>query len=594
MHELAQTQSRQELHYAPSGWLRRYVFATDHKVIGRQYLGISLLWAIIGGLSVFLMRWQLAWPGTPLPGSGLLSDAFWDGESWLARSLVYGIIEPQFYNKLFTMHGTIMVFFVAMPLLLGAFGNFLVPLMIGARDMAFPRLNMLSVWTLALASIVLLVSFFVPGGAASSGWTAYPPLSAIPAYTEVDWGQNLWLLAVALEFASFLLGGVNLLTTVANLRAPGLSLWRLPLMVWFQGIAAVLFLLSVGPLIAGAVMLLLDRVAGSGFFVPALGGEPLLWQHLFWYFGHPEVYVIMLPGMAMALEIFPVFCRKPIFGYRLIVYATLVAGALSFVVWAHHMYVSGMHPRLAMPFSITTILISVPFAIMVFAMIATLWGGSISFAPPMLFALGVLFVFLLGGLTGIFNGSAPADIYIHDTYFVVAHFHYTLFAATFFGGFAGLYFWFPKLFGRMLNATLGTIHFWMTFIFFNAVFIPMHVVGLGGMMRRIADPTVYDFLRPLQPLNVFISVCAFFLLLGQLPFVVNFFWSLCAGPQASPNPWQANTLEWSTSSPPPHHNYDVLPVVYRGPYEYSAPDSPQGWLPQHQALVAGPSATLQS
>jgi len=472
---------------------RKYVFSTDHKVIGRQYLAISLLWAILGGLSVFLMRWQLAWPGTPLPGSALLSEAFWDGESWLARSLVHGIIEPEFYNKLFTMHGTIMVFFVAMPLLLGAFGNFLVPLMIGARDMAFPRLNML----------------------------------------------------------------------------------------------------SVGPLIAGAVMLLLDRLAGTGFFVPALGGEPLLWQHLFWYFGHPEVYVIMLPGMAMALEIFPVFCRKPIYGYRLIIYATIAAGILSFLVWAHHMYVSGMHPRLAMPFSITTILISVPFAIMVFAMIATLWGGSISFPPPMLFALGVLAVFLLGGLTGIFNGSAPADIYLHDTYFVVAHFHYTLFSATFFGGFAGVYFWFPKLFGRLLNDTLGKIHFWMTFVCFNAVFIPMHVVGLGGMMRRIADPTMYDFLRPLQPLNVFISVAAFLLLLGQLPFVVNFFWGLCAGPQAPANPWQANTLEWTTASPPPHHNYDVIPVVCRGPYEYSAPDSPQGWIAQNQALVAGPATTAQ-
>lgn len=591
MHESAFTPSTHALHHAPAGWLRRYVFSTDHKTIGRQYLAISLFWAILGGLSAVLIRWQLAWPGSPLPGSGLLSEAFWEGESWLARSLVFGSIDAEFYNKLFTMHGTIMVFFVAMPLLLGAFGNFLVPLMIGARDMAFPRLNMLSVWTLALASLVLLGSFFVSGGAANAGWTAYPPLSAVPAYSTVDWGQNLWLLAVALEFASFLMGGVNLLTTVANLRAPGLSLWRLPLLVWFQGIAAVLFLLSVGPLIAGAVMLLLDRLAGTGFFAPALGGEPLLWQHLFWYFGHPEVYVIMLPGMAMALEIFPVFCRKPVYGYRLIVYAALLAGALSFVVWAHHMYVSGMSPRLAMPFSITTILISVPFAIMVFAMIATLWGGAMRFPSPMLFALGVLLVFLVGGLTGIFNGSAPVDIYLHDTYFVVAHFHYTLFAATFFGGFAGIYFWFPKLFGRMLNETLGKLHFWMTFVCFNAVFLPMHVVGLGGMMRRIADPTLYAFLRPLQPLNVFISVSAFLLLLGQLPFVVNVCWSLYAGTKAPDNPWQANTLEWSTASPPPPHNYDVIPVVYRGPYVYSPPDSPQHWVPQHQAPVAGPAAT---
>jgi cytochrome c oxidase subunit 1 len=579
-----------DIHPAPTSFIRKYVFSTDHKVIGKQYLAIALFWAIVGALTVILIRWQLAWPGTPVLGSGWLSEEFWGGDSWLARSLVYGVVENEFYNKMFTMHGTIMVFFVAMPLLLGAFGNFLVPLMIGTRDMAFPRLNMLSVWTLALASVLLLLSFFVSGGAAASGWTAYPPLSAVPEYTEVDWGQNLWILAVALEFVSFLMGGINILTTTINLRAPGLSLFRLPLMVWLQCTAAVLFMLSVGPLIAGAVMLLLDRVAGTFFFIPSGGGEPLLWQHLFWFFGHPEVYVVMLPGMAMALEILPVFCRKPIFGYRIIIYATIVAGLLSFIVWAHHMYLSGMDPRLAMPFSITTILISVPFALMVFAMIATLWGGSIAFPTPMLFALGTLAVFLVGGLSGIFNGSAPADIYIHDTYFVVAHFHYTLISATFFGGFAGIYFWFPKMFGRMMHETLGKIHFWLTFIFFNLVFGVMHLVGVGGMMRRIADPTMYDFLKPLQPMNVFISVCAFLLLLGQLPFVVNFFWSLVAGRRASANPWQATTLEWSTASPPPHHNYDTVPVVYRGPYEYSAPDSSDDWLPQDRPL-SRPSAT---
>ena len=299
----------------------------------------------------------------------------------------------------------------------------------------------------------------------------------------------------------------------------------------------------------------------------------------------------MLPGMAVALEILPVFCRKPLFGYRLIIWSTIAAGALSFIVWAHHMYLSGMDPRLAMPFSITTIIISVPFALMVFAMIATLWGGSISFPSPMLFALGTLGVFLIGGLSGIFNGSAPADIYIHDTYFVVAHFHYTLISATFFGGFAAIYYWFPKLFGRMMNEMLGKIHFWMTFIFFNLVFGVMHLVGVGGMVRRIADPTAYPFMQPLQPLNVFISICAFLMLLGQIPFVLNFFYSLFAGAKAEGNPWQANTLEWSTASPPPHHNFDTIPVVHRGPYEYSAPDSTDGWLPQDRPLVSGSSAT---
>jgi cytochrome c oxidase subunit 1 len=539
-------------------------------MIGRQYLMLGLCMALVGGASAYIIRWQLAWPESQIPLTRWIPEP----------AMVDGHLDPSFYNQLVTMHGTIMVFFVAMPILLGALGNFLIPLMIGADDMALPRLNMMSFWTIFTASAVLVASFFVPGGPASAGWTGYPPLSASAEYTGVEWGLNLWLLALALEFASFLMGGVNFLTTAINMRAPGLSFFRLPLMVWMQLTAAVIFLLSVGPLIAGAVMLLLDRTIGTGFFLPQRGGDPLLWQHLFWFFGHPEVYVILLPGVGAVLEILPVFSRKPIFGYRTIVYSTIIAGVLSFIVWAHHMFIAGIDPRLATPFSITTILISVPFAIIVFAMIATLWGGSLTFPTPMLFTIGFLVTFLIGGVTGIFNGSAAVDIFIHDTYFVVAHFHYTLFPTVFFGGFAGIYFWYPKMFGRMMNEGLGKLHFWLTFVAFNVVFIPMFFLGMGGHMRRIYDPTRYDFLKPLAPVNQFVTMAAVVLLLSQLPFVLNFLGSLRFGAKAPRNPWSANTLEWATSSPPPHGNFASVPTVHRGAYEYSLPGAAEDFVPQ--------------
>ena len=563
---LAASAHATQVHHGEISLWRTYIFSTDHKMIGRQYLFLGLFMALVGGFLAYVMRWQLAFPDTAVPG--------------------FGFVGPETYNVLVTMHGTTMVFFVAMPILLGAFGNFLIPLMIGARDMAFPRLNMLSFWTLAVGSLILLSSFVVPGGAASAGWTGYPPLSARPIYTGVTWGLNLWLLAHAIEFASFLMGGVNFLTTAITMRAPGMTFFRLPLVIWQQLTAAILFLLSVGPLIAATVMLLMDRIAGTSFFVPSGGGDPLLWQHLFWFFGHPEVYVVMLPAVGFVAEVLPVFSRKPLFGYRWIIYSTITAGILSFMVWAHHMFLSGMDPRLAMPFSLTTILISVPFAILVFAMIATLWGGSIQFATPMLYALGFVAMFIVGGLTGIFNGSAPANIQVHATYFVVGHFHYTLLSGIFFGGFTGIYFWFPKMFGRMMNERLGKTHFWLTLIFFNATFFPMHLVGLGGMMRRIANPLQYEFLQSLQPINVFITISAIGLALSQLVFLLNVGWSLVAGRKAERNPWQATTLEWATPSPPPHGNFDALPVVYRGPYEYSSPEASEDWLPQDRLLVA--------
>ena len=554
-------------HHEAAGFFWTYVWSTDHKTIAKQYLTLGLIMGLVGGFLAYVMRWQLAWPDAEVPG--------------------FGALGPETFNVLVTMHGTIMVFFVAMPILLGTFGNFLIPLMIGARDMAFPRLNALSFWLLALASTVLVVSFFVPGGAASAGWTGYPPLSAKAEYTGVNWGLNLWLLAHAIEFAAFLLGGVNFLTTVVTMRAPGLSLWRLPLVIWQLVTASCLFLLSVGPLIAGAIMLLMDRIVGTGFFLPDRGGEPLLWQHLFWFFGHPEVYVILLPGLGAVLEVLPVFARKPVFGYRLIVWGTIAAGALSFIVWAHHMFVSGMDPRLAMPFSITTILISVPFALIVFALIATLWRGSIAFETPMLWALGFVAMFTTGGLTGIFLGSAPSDIYMNETYFVVAHFHYTLFSAVFFGGFAGIYYWYPKMFGRMLSPALGGLHFWLTLVFFNLTFFPMHWIGIAGMVRRIANPLQYDALVPHQWINVFTTVSLIGLIAAQVPFFANYFVSMVRGRPAPVNPWQATTLEWTAPSPPPHGNWGVaLPAVERGPYEYSVPGAAQDWLPQRAGVLA--------
>lgn len=536
------------------------IFSTDHKVIGLQYLCTGLVMALVGGYLAHVFRSQLAWPGQPVVG--------------------YGVVGPMQYNTFVTMHGTIMVFWVAMPILLAGFGNFLLPLMLGAKDMAFPRLNMLSYWTFVLSTIVLIASFFVPGGASSVGWTSYPPLSDQSIYSGVIWGGHLWILAVALEFTSMLMGGINFLTTTMNCRADGMTFFRMPIFVWMINIASILFMFSVGPLIAGAIMLLIDRLFGTGFYLPAQGGDPLLFQHLFWFFGHPEVYVLLLPSLGILAEILPAFSRKPLFAYRTIVYSTLVAGVLSFVVWAHHQFVSGIDPRLAAPFSILTILISVPFTIMMFAYIATLWRGSITFSTAMCFALGMIAEFLIGGVTGIINGSTAADIYVHDTLFVVAHFHYTLVPVTLFAAFAGIYYWFPKMFGRHLNETLGKIHFWIMSIAFNFAFLPMFAMGIAGQQRRLFNPTLFEHLRPHQHLHVIATIGLFFMLGAQLVFFVNFFWSLRRGRRAERNPWNATTLEWVAPSPPGHGNFAVEPVVVRGPYEYSVPGMTKDWAGQ--------------
>jgi cytochrome c oxidase subunit 1 len=558
------------------GFVRTYIFSTDHKMIGRQYLFYGLFMMILGGLLALLVRWQLAWPESAVPGLGWVPEPF----------MFEGVIPPETYNAMFTMHATIMIFFVVMPILVGAYGNFLIPLMIGARDMAFPVLNMLSFWVALPAAIIMLAGFFVPGGHAAGGWTSYAPLSANPVYTGVEWGQNLWCISLIILGFSSMMGAINYITTIINMRAPGMTLFRMPLTVWSLFIVAILVLLAIPVLTSGLAMLLFDRLFGTTFFLPAGGGEPLLWQHLFWFFGHPEVYILILPAMGIASDVLSTFSRKPIFGYRSMVYAIIGIGFLSWIVWGHHMFMSGMNPALGVSFTITTLVIAVPSAIKTFNWLGTLWGGTIRFTVPMLNALAFVAMFVIGGLSGIYMASTPVDIFIHDTYYIVAHIHYVVFGGSVFGIFAAIYYWFPKMFSRMMNDTLGKIHFWGTFIFFNCTFFPMHILGVGGHMRRIYNPLQYEFLQPLQPINIFITVSALLLGLFQIPFIINFFWSLFGGRRAERNPWQANTLEWVAPTPTPHGNFATIPTVYRGPYEYSSPEVPEDYLPQDRALPA--------
>jgi cytochrome c oxidase subunit 1 len=557
------------------GFIRHYIFSTDHKMIGKQFLAQGLTMFLVGGLLALLVRWELAWPEQPVPGFG-----------WVPEPTMFGgIIPPETYNAFFTMHATIMIFFAVMPILVGAFGNFLIPLMIGARDMAFPLLNMLSFWVSFSAGLIMLSSFFVEGGAAAGGWTSYAPLSSVPVYSGVNMGQNLWCISIIVLGVSSLMGSINYITTVINMRAPGMSWFRLPLVIWSLFITAVLLLLSLPVLTSALAMLLFDRMAGTQFFLPSGGGEPLLWQHLFWFFGHPEVYILILPAMGIASDILSVFSRKPIFGYRAMAFSMIGIAFLSWVVWGHHMFQSGMSPALGNAFMLSTMVIAVPSAIKTFNWLGTLWRGDIHFTTPMLNAIAFVSMFVIGGLSGIYMASTPVDIFIHDTYYIVAHIHYVVFGGSIFGAFAALYFWFPKMYGRMMNETLGKIHFWLTFVFFNCVFFPMHIIGVGGHMRRIYNPTQYDFLKPLQHWNEFMTISAIILGLSQIVFFVNFFSSMFAGKVAPKNPWNANTLEWEAPTPPPHGNFPgALPTVYRGPYEYSSPEVSEDFLPQARRL----------
>jgi cytochrome c oxidase subunit 1 len=492
-----------------------------------------------------------------------------------------GVMLPEFYNASVTMHGTIMIFFAIMPLLVGVWANYLIPLQIGAEDMAFPRLNMASFWTAVPAGLMMMVSFWVTGGAANAGWTGYAPLSTTPEYSGVHTGQQLWALSLIILGFSSLMGSVNYITTVINMRAPGMTWFRMPLATWALFITSILILLAI-PVLAGAMILMFfDQTLGTTFYTPQDGGQPLLWQHLFWFFGHPEVYILILPSFGFVSEMLSNGARKPIFGYHFMVFAIAGIAFLGWIVWGHHMFMSGMQPMIGMGFMMTTMLIAVPTAIKIFNWLGTLWRGDLHFHVPMLHAVGFIAMFLVGGLSGIFLANTPVDIPLHDGYFVVAHIHYVLFGGSLFGIFGAITYWFPKMFGRMMNSTLGKIHFWLSFIFFNLVFFPMHGLGTAGMPRRYYDTTQYEYLRPYQDTNIFISICAFILFSAQLIFAFNFFWSLFKGQKATANPWHANSLEWQAPSPPPHGNWGgVIPLVYRGPYEYSSPESDRDFLPQ--------------
>jgi len=568
--------------HGPKSFWTKYIFSQDHKIIGIQFMFVSFFFMMIGGFLAMLIRWQLAYPDEPVPLHNLIPESILPG----------GAVGANLYNQIFTMHGTIMIFFVIIPMLTGAFGNFLIPLMIGARDMAFPKLNMISYWVIVPAAVIILASFFVPLGPAAAGWTNYPPLSSDPQWTGVGVGHTLWLVAVLLVGTSSIMGSLNYITTIINLRAPGMSLFRLPLTIWGLFITAILQLMATPVLASALGMLLLDRTVGTHFFAPAGGGHVILWQHLFWFYSHPAVYIMILPAMGFASDIISTFSRKPIFGYHAMAYSLMGIAGLGFLVWGHHMFQTGMNPTLGSAFMVSTMVIAVPSAIKTFNWLGTLWRGNIHFTTAMLNAMSFVSMFIIGGLSGIFMASTPVDMFIHDTYFIVAHLHYVLFGGSLFGIFAAVHYWFPKMFGRMMNETLGKVHFVITFIFYNLTFFPMHILGIGGMMRRIADPTKYEFLKPLQPMNLFVSHSAFVLGAAQTLFMLNFVISLFRGKKVGRNPWHANTLEWSAPSPPPHGNFETIPTVYRGPYEYSSPESQDDYLPQDvpSSLPAGAPA----
>lgn len=588
-------------HQPPTGFIRKYVFSLDHKVIGIQYIVLALAAVLVGMTMSVLMRMNLSWPGTNWPILGTLFPGGAPG----------GLMTPEFYLSLVTMHGTIMVFFVLTTAPQGGFGNYFLPIQIGAEDMAFPVLNMMSFWVTLIGFVVILSAIFFSGASSTvgpiGGWTGYAPLSALPnSGPGQGMGMNLWIISIAIFCVGSLLGALNFITTLINMRTKGMSLMRMPLTCWAWFTTAVLALLSFPVLLGGGILLLLDRLAGTSFFIPGglyisgvlsgtrpsfplhTGGSPILWQHLFWFFGHPEVYIAILPGMGATSHILATFARKPVFGYRAMVFAIFAIGLLGFFVWGHHMFISGMSPYSAVTFSIITLSIGVPSAVKTFNWLGTLWGGRIRFTTPMLFALGFVSLFVAGGITGLILGQSSLDLPMHDTYIVLAHFHLVMGVASIFGMFAATYFWFPKMFGRSMNESLGKFHFWITFVGVYCIFVPMHVMGLVGMPRRYAQFTEYEFLSSLHPLVVFVSVAAIITVLAQFVFYFNLVWSIFKGKKAGENPWEATTLEWVTASPPPHDNFaGHVPTVYRGPYEFAVPGAARDFLMQTEPEGAG-------
>ena len=569
--------------HAEGSFWTRYVFSTDHKMIGKQYLLTGMFMALFAVAWSTMVRVQLAWPAATWPLLGKLFPGLYQD----------GVLLPEKYLSLVTMHGTVMIFFVVSLALVSGFGNFIIPLQVGARDMAYPFLNMLSYWTIVPACLVMLGSFFVEGGAAAAGWTAYPPLSALAdAVPGSGLGQTLWILAMALFIASFTMGSLNYVTTILNLRTCGMSMFRMPLSVWTFFIASILGVLAFPALTAAAIMLLLDRVGGTSFFLPAGiviggttpvpggGGTPLLFQHLFWFLGHPEVYVLILPAIGIAFDVVATFGRRPVFGYRTSVWALLVVAVLSMIVWGHHMFTTGMNPYVGEYFSIATVMITVPFAVLGMNLIASLWRAEIRLTTAMLFALGVLAAIGVGGMGGLWLGTATSDMYLHASYFVVGHFHLMIGTATFFAIFTATYYWFPKMFGRLMNETLGKVHFWLTVAPVIVAFVSMHYLGMAGHLRHLYNPSAYGYAKATQWLNAPISYALFLAAAAQLVFLYNFFRSLKRGERSGPNPWQGATLEWTTPSPAPHGNWTELPVVHRGPYEYRVDGAPEGYRPQ--------------